>query len=123
MAELLARDRYGAGHTYDSSGVWAMTGWDMTDLAREVIAEIGVDDPGHVARPFDRAATADEPDQIFVMTSEHLDRIRATRPDLMPRTELLDPHGRDIADPYGGSIDDYRHARDHIIEALETRLG
>ena len=122
MAELLARDRYG-DHTYDSSGVWAMTGWDMTELAREVIAEIGVDDEGHVARPFEGAVADTEPDRIFVMTSEHLDKVRRSRPDLADRTQLLDPDGRDIADPYGGSIDDYRQARDHILEALEVRLS
>ena len=40
-----------------------------------------------------------------------------------PDVELLDPSGREIDDPYGGSMDDYRTARDHIIEALEARLG
>jgi len=123
MAELLARARYGADHTYDSSGLWAMAGWGMTDLAREVIAEIGVDDAGHVARAFDRAVAGVDPDRIFAMTSEHVAGIRVSRPDLAGRTQLLDPDGRDVADPYGGSREDYRRARDHILEALAVRLG
>jgi len=123
MAEILARARYSNDHTFDSSGVWAMTGWGMTDLAREVIAEIGIEDDGHIARDIVPAARAREPDVVYVMTEEHLREVAVRRPDLADRTMLLDPDGSDIADPYGGTLDDYRVARDHILEALEARLA
>lgn len=123
MAELIARHRYGATHTFDSSGTWAMTGWGMTEPARTALREIGIEDHDHRARAFEEAATADEPDAIYVMTTEHLDTVVRTRPDLADRAEMLDPDGRDIADPYGGSLHDYRRARDLIAAALDARFG
>lgn len=123
MAELIARHRHGTTHTFDSSGTWAMTGWGMTDLAAEALSEIGIEDDGHVARPFLDAAAARLPDAIFVMTADHRREVLRSRPDLADRVELLDPEGRDITDPYGGSLDDYRRARDLIAAALEARLG
>ncbi len=123
MAELIARHHYGSAHTFDSSGTWAMTGWDMTDPAREALKEIGIEDHGHVARPFESAVAAEDPDVVYVMTADHLDTILRARPDLADRTELLDPEGRDISDPYGGSIHDYRQARDRIARALDARFG
>ena len=123
MAELIGRHRYGTEHTFDSSGTWAMTGWAMTEPARTVLEELGIEDDGHVARPFASAVEASAPDVVYVMTEEHLDSVRRTRPDLADRTELLDPRGTDIADPYGGSLQDYRHARDRIAAALDVRLG
>lgn len=122
MAELIARHRY-PEHTFDSSGTWAMTGWDMTEPARAALGEIGIEDHGHVARPFETAAGSVEPDLIYVMTAEHLDTVVRARPDLADRASLLDPEGRDIADPYGGSIHDYRNARDLIARALDARFG
>lgn len=123
MAELIARHRFGTDHTFDSSGTWAMTGWGMTEPARTVLEEIGIEDHGHVARPFATAVEASEPDVVYVMTAEHLDTVSRTRPDLADRAELLDPDGRDIADPYGGSVRDYRRARDLIAASLDLRLG
>jgi protein-tyrosine-phosphatase len=36
--------------------------------------------------------------------------------------ELLDPEGRDVPDPIGGSLDDYRHTAVAIERALKKRL-
>ena len=123
MAELIARERYGAAHTFDSSGMAAMIGWEMTDLAQRAVREIGIGDTTHTARDFTTASRTTAPDVIYVMTADHLRMLARVRPDLADRTSLLDPQGSDIEDPYGGTMADYRMARDHIIEALTGRLG
>jgi protein-tyrosine-phosphatase len=39
------------------------------------------------------------------------------------KVELLDPDGRDIPDPIGGSLDDYRRVMQTIERALERRVA
>jgi protein-tyrosine-phosphatase len=57
------------------------------------------------------------------MTAVHRSRLLEFDPSLGSKVELLDPAGGDIADPYGGSSDDYRRSRDQIAAALSRRFG
>jgi len=124
MAEAIARSRAqgDSGPTFDSAGLYSLIGAPAQPNAIEAASEIGVDLTPHRARSITREM-AEGADAIYVMTSSHRDALLAMEPDLAEKVELLDPDGRDIADPYGRDIEAYRRARDQIVEAIESRLG
>jgi len=43
-------------------------------------------------------------------------------PDHAGKIELLDPTGKEVEDPIGGSMDMYRNAAKHIYDSLTERL-
>lgn len=122
MAEVIARARYGSDHTFDSSGVAALSGYPASDGSLEVLAEIGLDGSDHRAKDVGASVSRHDPDRIFVMTHDHLRRVTRRHPDLADRISLLDPDDLEIADPYLGDRAVYRRARDHIVRALEARF-
>jgi protein-tyrosine-phosphatase len=119
MAEGIARDRFPDLATYSSAGTVAVRGSTPTTSAVSAAAEIGVDISELRAGSL-RKGSDPLPDQIYVMTHHHLDRVVTTLPGLAERVQLLDPQG-EIADPYGYDIDVYRATRDQIIAAIEAR--
>ncbi len=119
MAEGIARERVtGAeGLEFASAGTWPVLG-GATVEAVAAARELGVDISGHRSRPltedFVRAAK-----RIYGMTSHHIDAVRRLGGEGVG--ELLDPSGYEIDDPYGGSMADYRRARDGIAVAIAAR--
>ena len=49
-------------------------------------------------------------------------KMQMTRPEAETKTDLLDPDGADVTDPFGGSIEIYRRTRDDIDRLLRRRL-
>ena len=123
MAEAIARDRAEerSGVVFSSAGLYSLDGAPAAPNAIEAVSELGIDVREHRARAITRKI-AEEADVIYVMTSAHCDALLAMEPELGGKVELLDPHEEDIADPYGGDLDAYWMARDHIVEAIEARL-
>jgi L-threonylcarbamoyladenylate synthase len=105
-----------------SMGVFASVGQPASKHALAVMKEEGVDLSGHRAR----AAQAEDIshfERVYCMTANHLHALAATLPPGRDKQlELLDPAGRDVADPMGGDKDDYRKAARQIAEALRKRL-
>ncbi|MBA4120282.1 MAG: hypothetical protein C0513_06235 [Isosphaera sp.] len=69
-----------------------------------------------------RAATAQAlgwADAVYAMTRGHLSALRARG---VERAELLDPAGRDVADPLGGSLDDYSQTARSMLGMIQARL-
>jgi protein-tyrosine-phosphatase len=56
------------------------------------------------------------------MGHSHLRAVQSLLPSLGDKAQLLDPSGEDIADPFGGILDDYRTARDAISAAIDAWL-
>ena len=110
------------GFEIASLGVMAESGAPASPLAIEHLAGHGLDLGGHRARVATLEALVGF-DHVFAMTHGHLDALRALLPPGRHRSlELLDPAGRDIADPiHGGSIAYERTLRE-IEDALRPRL-
>lgn len=120
MAEGLAEALWPGRHSFESAGVYAMDGAPASGHAVTAAAELGGDLSGHRARRL-TPELGRSVDRIYVMAGHHLAEVLAIDPSLSDRTRLLDPAGRDIADPYGSALRDYRRARDEILSALEAR--
>ncbi len=128
LAEALARRAArarGSDATFSSAGTGAALGAPPTDGAILVGLERDVDLSRHRSRPLlPGAVTSDT--VVLAMASSHVSGIRAVAP--RARVYLLDEYGshgasmRPVADPYGGSLDDYRIAADAIEMMLDAVL-
>lgn len=120
MAEAIAAERCGGDMEFESAGVRAVTGAPATPTATRALSEIGVELADHRARQLDRDL-AEAVDLIYVMTADHRAAVLEIVPGIEDRVLLLRPDGADIEDPFGGSIEVYREARDDIVAAIEAR--
>ena len=128
LAEALARraaQLRGIDATFASAGTGAALGSPATDGAILVGLERDVDLSRHRSRPLLPAAVSNDT-IILAMASSHIAGIHSVVPNA--RVYLLDEYGshgasmRPVADPYGGSLDDYRIAADAIEMMLEPVL-
>ena len=121
MAEAIARDLLRDENvTVDSAGVTAGAGAAATPEAVAVAAELGLDLNDHRSQPVTPQRVA-EADQILTMTAAHRDLVLRSVPEAADRTQVLDEDG-DIADPFGGTLADYRVTAEQIKTALLRRL-
>jgi tRNA threonylcarbamoyl adenosine modification protein (Sua5/YciO/YrdC/YwlC family) len=134
MVEALARaaiaarlgcapDRIGDfGMEVRSMGIHAPVGSPPSPHGVEVLAARGIDLSGHRASQ----ATIDallEQDAVYGLTRGHVAALRqALPPSRADRVHLLDPDGRDIADPIGGDLETYAACAAEIEAAIEARL-
>jgi protein-tyrosine-phosphatase len=110
------------GFAFRSAGVFAQPGSPASPEAVDVMAEAGLDLSEHRSRPLDVDDVA-LLEHVYALTAGHLEALRdALPPELASRCELLDPRGRDIADPIGGTRDDYVRCAAEIRRALEARV-
>ena len=123
MAEAFARQvaaDAGGGVTVSSAGVNAVDGYAASP---EAVAEVG-EAGGGLARHRSHALTAQavtDADVIYTLTANHLDLLLARFPEAAAKASRLDP-AADVADPIGGSAEDYAHAAEQIRSAVEARL-
>jgi protein-tyrosine phosphatase len=107
-----------------SAGASAFDGDAMTQEAGEALAGLGIK-PGpspHRAAHLTRAMV-ESADVIYAMTRGHAQRVLEVVPDAKDKVVLLDPSGRDIPDPIGGTLADYRNAAQAIAKFVEQRLS
>ena len=129
MAEGLLRQRLqeeglGAQHRVFSAGVWAVDDHPASGNAIAVMAERGIDITGHIAHTINANDVA-EADLILVMTKEHGQVIRNTWPQYgwkIHRLSEMVGKRKDVWDPYGGPIEDYRVCADTLSEYIEGGL-
>jgi tRNA threonylcarbamoyl adenosine modification protein (Sua5/YciO/YrdC/YwlC family) len=137
MAQVVARqlleERLGAGRASRtgladfgfavlSMGVFAAPGAPASLHAQEVVAERGLDLSDHAARTASPELLL-ACDRIYALTQGHLEAVRALMPPArLAPLELLDPDGRDVADPVGGPREAYERALADIESALRRRL-
>jgi protein-tyrosine-phosphatase len=126
MAEGLLRQRFarvGLDSRYDvaSVGTWGVDGSPASENAVTVMAERGVDISGHAARTITGRDVA-EADLILVMSREHQSLLENTWPQYRWKVYRLSEMAgkrRDISDPYGGPIEEYRACADVIAEYID----
>lgn len=132
MAEGLARallekalqtDEIGDfGFEVRSMGVAANVGEPASRHAVAVLREAGIEFSSHRARAAQSMNLAGF-ERIYCMTRSHRAALLGSLPPGHPvAVELLDPEGRDVPDPIGGSVDDYRRTAVAIERALKKRI-
>lgn len=125
MAEAMVRSliesgSYPSDWAVESAGVGAVDGDPATDNAAAVVAELGLDLSAHRARLLTPEMIS-QADMILTMERRHLERVLELDPLAAPRARMLGEEG--IADPFGGSVEVYRNARDEIQQSIVARLG
>ena len=126
MAEGLLRDKLAQEgladrHQVLSTGVWAVDGRPASAHAVAVMAERGVDIQDHIARTISADDMA-EADLVLVMSRDHAQMIRNTWPQynwqVFRLSEMVGKR-KEVADPYGGSIEEYRACADLIARYID----
>ena len=126
MAAGLIRARVHAAGLADrvtvaSAGVAALPGFAAMDESIAQLAARDIDISGHRSQPV-TAALLDQADLVLVMEEAHRQTLARRAPHQRDKVrlfpELIGHHG-DVADPVGGSPDDYRRT----VEELDTILA
>jgi protein-tyrosine-phosphatase len=124
LRQRLAQAGLASRHQVTSAGVWAVDGHPASANAIAVMAERGVDVADHIAHTI-RATEVAESDLILVMSREHEETIRNTWPQYawkLHRLSEMVGKRRDVRDPYGGSIEEYRECADTLSEYIDQGL-
>jgi protein-tyrosine-phosphatase len=121
LRQRLAQEGLEARHKVLSAGVYAVDGQQASRDAISAMAERSIDITEHIAHTI----TADDvvgADLILVMSREHGRVIRQTWPQYAWKiyllSEMVDKQ-KDIQDPYGESIKEYRACANIISDYLE----
>ena len=107
------------GYIVISAGLAAVNGIVASPEAVEVVAERGANLSGHVSQPLTNRLL-DQADHIYTMTRGHLASIKASRPDVADRVELLVRDGSDIPDPIGAGREAYRECERKIETEIRS---
>jgi protein-tyrosine phosphatase len=133
MAEALARkmlaDRLQVkeaelperGYRVLSAGTAAGHGGAAAEEAEQAVKKFGADLTTHESRPV-TVAMIEEADKVWVMTPRHKKTLVEWMPDQAAKIELLDPSGREVDDPIGGTAEFYRAVAQQIHDSLTERL-
>lgn len=119
MSEVILKEKLRkngiTGISVSSAGLMDMGGGKAKEEALKTIESLGVDISYHRSRHL-TADMVKDADMIVVMESDHRDKILNKYPEAKDKVFLLSNFGkekgieRDIIDPYGGSIFNYRVA-------------
>lgn len=104
------------GWVISSAGTCAVPGVAASEQTVQVARELGLDASRHRAQHVEEALRRPW-DVVLCMSASHQ---RAVPPRI--RSELFDPGGREIQDPFGGDLVTYREVRDLLARAAEARV-
>ena len=126
MAEAVLKHRGHEDFEVKSAGVFAMDGTDASFQAKEVLKENDI-----IHRHQSTLLTKEDLDwasYIFTMTSNHKRAIVDQYPSVADKIftlkeyVLTDPGNLDVSDPFGGSVDIYRHTYRELNELIEKLI-
>ena len=107
------------GWIVESAGTSAMPGSEASEHSQTAAREVGLDLREHRARQLTQALAGSEPDLLLGMSRGHVEALREARSGA---AELFDPSELEVADPFGGSLDDYRRVRAQLQRAAQERV-
>ncbi len=121
MAEAIFNaisENEGLAFCAESAGIFA-DGSDASDNSVTVMKEQGIDISGRKSRQI-TAEMIDRADYVFAITSSHKDILNAMFGKADKIITLAEAVGKntDIADPFGGSVLEYRRCRDIIKDMI-----
>lgn len=105
------------GYRILSAGTAAILGGRASAAAVTVMGELGCAIGNHRAQPVS-AELVEQADRIYVMAALHKKILVDWMPSLERKIFLMDPEGRDIEDPIGGSLDQYRRCAEKIYGCI-----
>lgn len=116
--------RCGEDHLYyaSSAGTWALEDAPASTNALAVMAQRGIDLRTHRGQTVTRALL-DQADVIIVMTTSHRDALVSEFPHVRAKIHLMSElvnQVYDIADPYGGTLDEYEDCAHHLETLIDT---
>jgi protein-tyrosine phosphatase len=109
------------GYKVLSAGTSAGHGGAASEESEQVVKKYGADLSRHESRPV-TVSMIEEADKVWVMTGRHRKTLVEWMPDHAAKIQLLDPSGKEVEDPIGGSMEQYRTAAKHIHDSLMQRL-
>ena len=129
MAEALARrllcqQPEPAEWQVSSAGTWASDGRGASVNAVKTMSDRGLDINRHRSRQVNADLLASS-DLILTMTAGHAEALRAEFPEHASRVHRLAEMAGlpyDVADPYGGSPEEYRQTADELERLLARGL-
>lgn len=106
----------------ESAGVSTIDGMGASAFSVEALKRVGLDIKGHRSKLLTQKMV-DNAAAIFAMDQTHLDAVRRNfknLPHILKKvTDFVENEHLDaIADPYGGSLEEYLEARDDIVSAI-----
>jgi len=124
LRKRLAEAGLDSRHHVASAGTWGLDGQPATENAVAVMGERGIDISDHTAQTV-RAAQVAEADLILVMSREHETMMRNAWPQYSWKVHLLSEmvgKRKDVKDPYGRPIEEYRACADIISLYIDQGL-
>ena len=121
LRHRLSEEGVGLRHQVRSAGVWAIDDHPASDNAITVMAERGIQISDHIAHTITAEDVA-EADLILAMSREHERVIRNTWPQYgwkVHRVSEMAGKQRDVTDPYGASLAEYRACADTLAEYID----
>lgn len=108
------------GIVVTSAGTHGFAGGPASSEAVDVLRERGTELRGHRSRAV-TSELLDSADRIYAMSQSHLAAIEDMDAAARRKAELLD-EGNEVADPVGGTREDYVRCAEQIAAALERRV-
>lgn len=125
IARKLADERGPSGLRFASAGTGVVPGASAADAAVLVGVERGLDLSRHRARMLTRELVP-QGSLVLVMSHAHLDAVSRIVPDadayLLGHYASRGASQRSVADPFGGTLDEYRTAADEIESMISDAL-
>jgi protein-tyrosine-phosphatase len=125
LAEALFKEKLAqeglAGWQVESAGTWAMEGYPAAEKGVRLLGERGIDLRRHRARGVTRELLR-QFDLILVMEKGHKEALRTEFPEIAERVLLVSElvgETREIGDPMGGSLDDFRETIRDLEDIFE----
>jgi protein-tyrosine-phosphatase len=124
LGEQLEERSLDSQYQVDSAGVYALDDHPASRNAIFVMAERGIDITDHRGRTITGSDMV-RANLVLAMSREHTQALRQSWPQYGWKVYLLSEtvdERKDVKDPYGGSIDQYRAAADVISGYIEEGL-
>lgn len=127
MAEAILKQKANDEIEVQSAGIYAAPGSEASHQAVEVLKERGIT-CDHRSQPISKELL-DWATIVLTMTASHKQAIVTQYPELLNKVFTLkefalgeDSFAGDVADPFGGSVEQYRSTADEIEKLLEKFL-
>ncbi len=108
--------------TFESAGTSAFDGGSFTSETRAAVEKLGLSPPRGTSHTL-TAELIGRADVIYAMTRSHKRAVESILPGAASKTRLLDPAGKDVADPVGGPQSLYDEVARGMKGMVEQRLN
>jgi len=124
IARHLATPSPGLTTRFLSAGTAADDGSPATQETIAAVESVGIDSvslQSHRSHELTRQMLA-EAEVVFAMTASHARAAASIDPSAAGKIRLLDPEGRDVPDPIGGTQEVYTRTAERLKDLIQRRL-